>query len=179
MNKSCTIEYENTYLMKFVPKDLILAEYIEIIDIYIPRKTTHPRLRIRKRENRYEICKKFPVKPGDGSEQHEFTIPLDGNEFDELNTNLKGKRARKYRYLYKHENRIAEIDVFQDDLNGLISVDFEFDNENDKNQFIMPNFCLVDVTQETAIAGGMLVGKSYSDIAPILDKYNYKPLFIK
>jgi hypothetical protein len=40
----------------------------------------------------------------------------------------------------------------------------------------MPSFCLVDVTQEEAHAGGVLTGKIYTDIAGVLERYQYKAL---
>ena len=62
---------------------------------------------------------------------------------------------------------------FQDDLKGLVIADFEFNDDKIMNTFIMPEFCLVEVTQDNNLAGGMLVGKKYNDILPILAKYNY------
>jgi len=178
MNKLCTIEYEKTFLLKNVPQDLINYEFKEIIDIYIPGASDHPVLRIRKNGDKHEMCKKFPVKQGDASKQHEFTIPLTLEEFIELSNNLQGKRARKFRYLYNYKGKLAEIDVFQDDLKGLILVDFEFETEPEKNDFIPPDWCLADVTQEKVVAGGLIVGKKYTDIEPILHKYGYKSLYL-
>lgn len=40
----------------------------------------------------------------------------------------------------------------------------------------MPDFCLVDVTQEEFAAGGMLSGKKYQDIQNKLDQFGYKKL---
>ncbi len=172
------IEYEKTYLLKFVPNDLIKTPYKEIVDIYIPQNTEHPKLRIRKNGNKYEICKKYPVSRADASTQHEFTIPITLAEFEELSGNLHGKRSRKNRYYYKYNNKIAEIDVFQGDLRGLILADFEFESEKEKAKFSQPEFCLADVTQAKFVAGGMIIGKKYQEIAPFLKKYSYKPLFI-
>ena len=53
-------------------------------------------------------------------------------------------------------------------------VDVEFSSNKEKSDFIMPDFCLADVTQEDFLAGGFLAGKKYSDIQFFLDKYNYK-----
>ena len=89
---------------------------------------------------------------------------------------MVGKKARKIRYEYIHEGSKGEIDVFQDDLAGLVLVDFEFTDESKKEAFSKPNFCLVDVTQENAFAGGMLCGKKYSDIESRLNEFGYKKL---
>lgn len=39
-----------------------------------------------------------------------------------------------------------------------------------------PDFCLVDVTQETFLAGGMLCGKRYADIEAGLDRFGYRKI---
>ncbi|HDQ22974.1 MAG TPA: hypothetical protein ENN28_03315 [Candidatus Uhrbacteria bacterium] len=160
MNQSCIIEYECTYLLKYVPNDLKNYPWDEISDIYIPQNTEHPKLRMRKRGSKYEICKKYPVYEGDASQQHEFTIPITKEEFQELNENLQGKRARKHRYSYKYKSKLVEIDVYLDDLKGLILADVEFTSDQKKANFSQPDFCLADVTQEKVTAGGMLVGKN-------------------
>lgn len=120
-----TVELERTYLARFKPEGLETCEKTEIIDIYLPKSSKHPALRIRKNGTKYEITKKEPTHEGDSSQQLEQTIPLPEGEFADLSL-LEGKMVRKTRYLYEHEGRTAEIDVFQDALEGLALVDFEF-----------------------------------------------------
>ena len=169
------IELEKTFLLKEIPNNLKNCKSVEIIDIYIPQSAPHPILRIRKKGDIYEMTKKEPVSGTDSSEQKEQTISLSKKEFSEL-TLLKGKRLKKIRYFYSFKNKIAEIDIFLDDLKGLAMVDFEFNTSDEKEKFIMPDFCLADVTQDKFFAGGRLAGKKYSDIKPFLDKYNYEKL---
>jgi CYTH domain-containing protein len=168
------IELEKTYLAKFIPKGLVNGK--GMIDIYIPTSARHPVLRIRKNGEKYEMTKKYPVKDGDASKQHEFTVPLAKEEFEELSASLKGKRTHKIRYNYDYNGRVAEIDIFQDKLKGLVVVDFEFENEKDKDAFEMPDFCLIDVTQEEFLAGGMLCGKEYDNIEESLKRFGYRRL---
>jgi adenylate cyclase len=172
------IELELTYLAKSLPVGLEKCSRKEVSDIYIPKAREHPTLRIRKNGDKYEMTKKEPVILGDSSKQAEHTIPLTEEEFAELQ-HLKGKRVRKIRYLYPIAGRIAEVDVFQDKLYGLVLVDVEFESEDEKAQFKMPDFCLADVTQEKFTAGGMLCGKSFKDIKEELKKYKYKKIFLQ
>ena len=171
------IELERTYLAKYLPQGLSNCKSKEIIDIYIPKSSVHPTLRIRKNGSKYEITKKEPVKGNDSSHQREQTIILTESEFIEL-THLEGKKVHKVRYCYDYNGRTAEIDVFQGPLKGLVVVDFEFEKIGEKNSFEMPDFCLADVTQEKFIAGGMLCGKSYEDIEDDLKRFNYSELFL-
>lgn len=173
-----TIELEKTFLASRIPEGLNIDNAKEIIDIYIPASEAHPQLRIRKNGNTFEITKKYPVKEGDASEQIEQTITLTELEF-KVFEKIEGKRVHKIRYTFDHNGTSGEMDVFQDDLEGLVLIDFEFDSAEEKNTFTIPNFCLADVTQEMFIAGGMLCGKKYEDIKHDLDKYSYEPIFIK
>lgn len=173
------IELEKTFLAKNLPENLASCEFKEIIDVYIPKTSEHPVLRLRKNGNNFEITKKQPVKDGDASEQKEQTIILTEEEFNALNEQIEGKRVRKLRYFYNYNGLTAEFDVFQDKLFGLVVIDFEFQSIEEKNNFQMPNFCLADVTQEDFIAGGMICGKSYEDIENNLQIFNYIKLFLK
>ncbi len=169
------IELERTYLVKVVPANLTELAHKEVFDIYFPQSADHPVLRLRKNGDKYEMTKKQPVKDGDASKQLEQTISLTQAEFQAL-SQLPGKKVRKLRYNYDYQGHAGEIDVFQDELAGLVVADFEFTSEEDKDRFGLPDFCLADITQETFVAGGMICGKTYADIAPILDRYNYQKL---
>jgi|TARA_B100001971_G_C18200614_1_gene544341 CYTH domain-containing protein len=169
------IELERTYLAKTLP-DLTNCKSKEIIDVYIPKLSDHPTLRIRKNGEKYEITKKEPVD-NDASYQEECTVSLTKEEFDSLST-IDGKKTHKMRYYYDYKGNTAEIDVFQGSLSGLVVVDFEFDKIEDKDSFEMPDFCLAEVTHEVFIAGGMVCGKSYEDLEEDLKRFNYSKLFL-
>ncbi len=145
--------------------------------MYIPQSSAHPVLRIRKKGDSLEMTKKEPVAEGDASEQSEHTIKLTQGEYDAL-MSMKGKRVRKIRYAYSYNRLNAEFDVFKDDLEGLVLVDFEFKNTKVKNAFEMPDFCLADVTQDSVFAGGMICGKIYADIKDHVEGLGYKPLHL-
>lgn len=172
------IELERKYLAKRIPEGLESCRSEEIVDIYIPEAAHHPVTRIRKKGDKYEMTKKTPVKGADRSRQLEQTIILDKEEFDAL-AEIAGKRVRKLRYYWNYDGLMAEVSVFQDALEGLVDIDFEFETIEEKNAFEMPEFCLAEVTQEDFIAGGMVCGKSYEDIEPELEKFGYKKLFLE
>ena len=167
------LELEKTYLAKRLPTGLENFPHKEILDIYFPVSAAHPVLRLRKKGNSFEMTKKEPVKDGDASEQTEHTIKLTEDEFKTLSA-IEGKRSRKIRYEYPCQGRTTEVTVFKDELEGLVLVDVEFDDAKSKNAFVMPDFCLADVTQEQAFAGGMLCGKKYSDISDKLKGFGYE-----
>lgn len=169
-------EFEKTYLAKYIPEDIDKFPSREIVDIYIPGTREHPCLRVRKGGDDYEITKKKPINEGDCSCQSEETIKLDKEEF-EFFENITSKKIRKERVYYKRKEVDFEIDIFKDELKGLVLIDIEFKNKKLKNSFRgAPDFCLVDVTQEDFIAGGMLAGKKYGDIEEDLVRCGYDKL---
>jgi CYTH domain-containing protein len=169
------LELELTYLAKVIPEGLRECKSKDLLDIYLPATSAHPKLRLRKRGDVCEMTKKNLVKEGDASVQIEQTIALDEAEFAALSA-VGGKRVHKQRFYFPYENVTAEVDVFQDSLAGLVLIDFEFASEEEKNTFQMPSFCLADVAQEDFVAGGMLCGKSYEDITADLARFGYQKL---
>jgi len=170
-------EIELTYLAKSLPKDLFEYPHKEMIDLYIPAAFDHPTIRIRKNGDKYVITKKEPYEdtPNDTSHMLEQTIKITEKEFSEF-IKFPAKKVEKHRYEYPYQGLTAEFDVFQGDLAGLVLIDFEFKTREEQAKFIMPDFCLVEVTQEKFIAGGMLCGKKYSDIEKQLVSYQYQKL---
>lgn len=168
------IELEKTYLAKNIPGGIEKCKFNEIIDIYFPIDQDHPIVRLRQCGDVRELTKKSPID-GDPSRQEEQTIVLSEVEFRAFQQ-VPGKKLRKLRYYYDHDGLTAEIDVYQDDLKGLIVVDVEFKTVEEKEAFKMPDFCLVDVTSEVFAAAGMLAGKRYQDIEDTLNEFGYKKL---
>ena len=169
------LELELTFLAKELPDDIKTVKPTRITDIYIPDTPEHSHLRLRQKGERYEITKKLPVAEGNASEQIEQTIPLTKDEFIAMSSCSK-KRVVKDRYNIEIEGKMAEIDVFAEDLKGLVLMDFEFNTIEEKSAFKMPSIALADVTQEEFIAGGLLAGKTYNDISSELKRFNYKRL---
>ena len=169
------LERERTFLAKELPQEIKTTKPTRIVDIYIPDTPAHSHLRLRQNGKTYEITKKTSVAAGDASEHIEQTISLTEAEFATL-SRCSAKRVAKDRYRVVIDGTLAEIDVFMEDLAGLVLIDFEFDTEDEKDNFIPPSIALADVTQENFIAGGLLAGKTYDTIAPELARFCYKKL---
>ena len=168
------IEHEKTYLLARLPDGLEECEHKEITDIYYPKDSNKPKLRLRRSGERCELTKKVIVDD-DASQQEEHTVPLTREEFQAL-SEAPGKKVEKTRYYYPFQGRTAEIDVFGGDLRGLAVTEFEFEDENDKKYFERPDFCLAEVTYEDFIAGGQLAGASYEDLKGELSRFSYQEI---
>lgn len=175
---SIEIELEKTYLAKYLPSNLDQLAKKEIVDIYIPKDSYNANLRIRKIGNSFSITKKTAVNEHSRSTHKEETIYLTKEEFLAL-SKISGNIIYKTRYYYKYLDYLAEIDVFWGKHYGLVLIDFEFKNVHDLKNFITPNFCLADLTEEDAIAGGILSYKTIEDISNDLKKYGYQKIFYK
>ena len=171
------VEMELTFLAREIPQEIVGVTPQFMMDVYIP-DVGHAELRVRQKGDKFEITKKKPILGGDGFTKimKEMTIPLTKTEFEALS--LSGKRkVLKYRYNVTIGGFPAEVDIFQGPLKGLVMIDFEFSDMSKRNAFKAPSVCLADVTREIFKAGGVLAGKSYSDIENELARFNYKPLF--
>jgi CYTH domain-containing protein len=169
------IELELTYLAAALPESLEKSEHSVLQDVYFPNTVVHPKTRIRRKGDTYEFTKKTIISDDDAGVQREENIALTADEYAGLAAG-SGRTVTKTRYYFPYQGLTAEFDVFEGPLAGLVVIDFEFDSPEARNAFVMPDFCLADITQEEFVAGGMLAGKSYQDIAEKLKSFNYRPL---
>lgn len=170
------LELELTYLAKRIPAVIEGSKPARVIDVYIPDNLeVHARLRIRAINDTYSLTKKVQVNSNDASMHHEYSVPLTKDEFDEI-IKVSNRRVVKDRYAVNISGHQAEVDVFKESLEGLVLIDFEFDQESQIKSFVPPEDCLVDVTQEEFIAGGYLAGRAYGNIDEKLTRFGYKKL---
>ncbi len=171
-------EIERRFLAKYIPDGLKDCNYVDLKDNYIPKESSHPILRIRKKGNKTVITKKYKKEENNHSILVEETILLSLEEYNFINQ-LDGKKFFKKRYSYEYENgKFCEIDIYQDKLEGLVVIDFEFNSVEEKDNFKIPDFCLMEIINEEFLAGGMICGKAYEDLEEKLKKLNYKKLDI-
>lgn len=169
-------EIELAFLAKSLPKELQTIEPERIIDIYLSDDSDLlTKLRLRQKDDYYELTKKINTDPNDLSFQDEYTIPLSSHEFEKFCA-LGGREVIKDRYVIKHGHHDIEIDVFKGKLEGFVLIECEFKNLADRNAFVPPNYCGPEVTQEDFIAGVYLAGKRYADIEQELKRLDYKRL---
>lgn len=107
------LELERTYLLKEVPEGIANLPYKDLIDIYIPAESDHPKVRVRKQGDKMVIMKKTLTDPNDLSSLEESVIHLTQEEFDALEQ-VPGKRIHKHRYYLPYQDLTIEIDVFQE-----------------------------------------------------------------
>ena len=170
------VEYEFTYLARFLPPGVETWPTLQLVDVYVPEDIdVHPRVRLRQRDREYEFTKKLPTEGSDASSHSEISVALTEVEFLAL-TDGKARRVEKSRCWGVIDGYRLEVDIFKGRLKGLVLIEVEFPNRNAMRKFSMPTFCLADVTQEDFIAGGLLAGRSFGDIADKLKEYGYEKI---
>ena len=156
------IEIEKTFLVRQLPNDLSKYKFQKIKQGYLSPSPSP--LRIRQKGNKFELTKKIPLSPGDFSSANEINILLTEYEFNKL-WPLVEKSLEKTRYIIPLENNlIAELDVFEKELDGLYFVEVEFKSQLQMESFNPLDWFGRDVTQEDFSANVFLAGKSYSEI---------------
>ena len=171
------IEIEKTYLAKTIPKDLDLENFSLIKDSYFEIMDGLNRIRIREKDDLIKKKKKSPLDKNELNHglNKEETIVLTQKELENFKL-IPTQDIIKKRYYYEKDNLVFEIDIFEENLKGLIMVDVEFASQEEFENFKMPDFCLCDVTQDDEIAGNKLIGKSYEDLQNYLKSKNYKKI---
>ncbi|MDQ3098210.1 MAG: hypothetical protein M3Q44_00485 [bacterium] len=168
------LEIEVTYLVQYIPQDIKEYPHADIRDTYLITNSPDT-LRLRKKDDTYALTKKSRPEVNDASIQIEQTIELTEREYETLKQ-LPGLELHKVRYDYMYEELRIEIDIFQDKLKGLVTAECEFPTEREKNTFIKPEFCLIDISREKGILGNEVQGKAYEDLEELLSNYGYEKI---
>lgn len=134
------MEIERKYLVKEIPTDLDQYEIKKIAQGYL---CTEPVVRIRRSNNDYYMTYK-----GDGlMVREEYNLPLTEEAYTHLRPKIDGLLISKTRYLIPLDDKLtAELDIFEEDLKGLVIVEVEFDSIEEANAFTSPDWFGEDVT---------------------------------
>lgn len=164
------IENELSFLVREMPEDLENHPKWEIKQGYYSDMPSP--LRIRQKNNKYTLTKKIPVTEGDHSRYNETEMPIKKEEFDRIWPLCK-KSLTKTRYFYPLDNNLtAEIDVYHGRLEGLMTVEVEFPDEDSRSCFNKPEWFGNDISQEDWSINSALADMTYSQVKKLIDKLN-------
>jgi CYTH domain-containing protein/CHAD domain-containing protein len=88
------------------------------------------------------------LKGGTGGVRVELEWPIEREEFDVLWERTEERQVRKTRYRVPFDHHIAELDVFADHLDGLVTVEVEFDDDESMQAFEPPPWFGREVTDD-------------------------------
>jgi CYTH domain-containing protein len=135
-------EIERKFILEKFPNYEYKAK-IQIIQFYICSENDKI-IRVRKIGDKYNIG----FKKGKGMSRTEIEIDIDEQNFQNLSKLEMKNKIKKNRYLFELENYTAEIDVFEDNLKGLIIAEVEFKNKKLAENFVPPEWFGKEVTND-------------------------------
>jgi adenylate cyclase len=144
-------EIERKFLPAELPEWLGECESVRIEQGYLAlEEGVEVRLRAAGEDRR------LTVKRGAGRSREEVEVELDRDRFDALWPLTEGRRVVKRRYLRPAGDGVFEIDVYEDDLDGLAVVEIEFASEEAADRFRPPDWVGAEVTGDARFANRAL-----------------------
>lgn len=135
------MEIEKKFLVTNIDFNLDNYNYDNITQGYI---STSPVIRIRQKSNTFFLtCKSKGLLVRD-----EFEIEITKDEYLKLMDKIDNYLITKRRYYIPYKNLNIELDVFENQLKGLVIAEVEFSSIEEANSFISPNWFGIDVTND-------------------------------
>ncbi len=136
------LEIEKKYLTKEVPFSLDNFLCKQIIQAYV---SLQPTIRIRKSDEQYFLT----VKGKGHVAREEFEIEIKQKEYERLLEKTEGNCVRKKRYYIPLEDGyLAELDLYEGELEGLMTTEVEFPTIEDAQAFVAPLWFGRDISKE-------------------------------
>ena len=145
------MEIEKKFLVKQLPDELHRFEKKEIEQGYL---CSGPIVRIRKSNDEYILTYKSKQGVSESLEKlakvcHEVELPLTKESYEHLREKADGQIITKTRYLIPlSHGHTAELDVFHNQLEGLVIVEVEFLDEEAIHHFIAPHWFGEEVSHD-------------------------------
>jgi adenylate cyclase len=144
-------EVERKFLVRGPPSWLPRCRSEPIEQGYLAIAESGDEVRIRRRGSQTVLT----VKRGHGEERVEEEIEIADGQFDALWPLTDGKRVRKRRY-YVEDGPTIEVDVYGDDLDGLVTAEIEFDSTAQSHEFSPPDWLDEELTGNDRYANQQL-----------------------
>ena len=117
---------------KFLVDDLAWRKQVKTICVHITQaylqNSKEQTIRLRLRDDKAYLTIKGPTL-GLTRNEYEYEIPF--QEADQMILDFKLKVLKKRRYLINYASKTWEVDVFEDELNGLIIAEIELESEQE------------------------------------------------
>jgi adenylate cyclase len=142
--RTSTIERERKFLIDAIPINLDLSDRTPMRQGYL---AAEKHASVRERDAGPKGCT-LTVKAGRGAERTELEWTIDRAQFDAAWPHTEGRRVVKVRHRVPLGEHVIELDVFADDLDGLVVAEVEFDCAEALVDFEPPAWFGRDVTNE-------------------------------
>lgn len=136
------LEIERKFIVTQPPADLTQYPCTEITQGYITTGDGDAELRLRKEQSRHYLT----IKRGSGLQREEFQVELTGEQFALLWPAAEGRKICKLRYKIPCDDALIELDVYHDNLEGLLTAEVEFASAQAAQAFAAPAWFGREVT---------------------------------
>lgn len=138
------MEIERKFLTKHIPFDITVYPFKQISQAYI---SFSPTIRLRQSNEAYILT----VKGKGHLAREEFELSLKKEDYEKLLLKTEGTPVIKKRYLVPIENDLtAEVDIYEGELEGLMTTEVEFPSLEMAESFVAPEWFGKDVSEEKA-----------------------------
>jgi|tagenome__1003787_1003787.scaffolds.fasta_scaffold20896034_3 adenylate cyclase len=150
---STGVEIERKFLVHELPPGLGSYQSDHVEQGYLAIADDGVEVRLRRRADRTLLT----VKSGPGHVRVEEEMPIEERRFETLWPLTEGRRVIKTRYLVPVEPDLtAELDVYADDLDGLVTAEIEFPSERASADFAPPAWLGTEITGDERYANQTL-----------------------
>jgi CYTH domain-containing protein len=138
------LEIERKFLLAVEPPDLARAIGTRLEQGYVAI-SVDAEVRLRRAGERRTMT----VKSTGDLVRREVEIELDGDQFESLWPTTEGRRVDKTRYRLRHCELVVELDLYHGVLDGLATVEVEFDSIEASAAFEPPPWFGAEVTSDS------------------------------
>jgi CYTH domain-containing protein len=136
-------EIERKFLVSTPPAEIIRGKGTPISQGYLAASRDEE-VRLRKKGEAFTLT----VKRGRGGIRQETEVDLNREQFRRLWPLTEGRRIAKTRYERPWGNRIIELDVYHEELSGLMTAEVEFPDRESADAFPAPHWFGREVTTD-------------------------------
>ena len=150
------MEIEKKWLVDVekIPYDLTKVDKYSIEQTYI---CFDPEIRVRKINNgkKYLMTVKTNLS-SDGLIRDEYEIEITETSYNSLIQKREGMTLYKDRYKINDDGMLLEIDIFKNELEGLVLMEIEFESEKEAHNYKEPDWVIRNVTDDVRYKNGHL-----------------------
>ena len=141
-------EIERKFLVRTLPDGLDGYRHRAVVQGYLQGAADGTHVRLRRLDGRQGAQYVLTVKQGRGLRRTEVEVELSEDQFAALWPLTAGRRVRKVRYYVPLDGATVELDVYQDQLDGLCTAEAEFEDEAAATAWPVPDWFGRDVTDD-------------------------------
>lgn len=137
------LEIERKFLIKTLPANINSYSHQDITQGYIVADKDHE-IRLRKKGDKYFKT----IKTGSGKIRTEEEYEITKEQFETEWPLVESRIIDKTRYKIPYQNHTIELDIYKKNLDGLLTAEVEFDNEEESNKFELPEYFDTELTDD-------------------------------